>query len=256
MHKGTCAPASEVQNLEAALGKVIFDSQESIIVHNPYAHEQRKLACIRKGDETWLIACQQERWTGVIGQVADEPLRQEKNIAIIVIVLASRAAIEGGLPSELCFTLADTCIRSIERLQDPLSVQRAAVAYELDFCRRVATLPGNTTRNVHVNRAKAHIAAHLHEPLSVADVSAHCGVTAGHLSELFRLHEGIALQAYIRRERLRQGEHLLRYSTMPISLIAASLAFSSQSHFCAAFRREVGVTPMEYRNRFARSRNA
>lgn len=249
-------PLSEGFSTEAALGQTIFIAQESARIHNPYAHEQRKLDCIRRGDEAGLTACQQERWSGEIGRVADEPLRQEKNIALIIIVLASRAAIEGGLPSEFGFTLADTCIRSIEAMAEPETVRQAAAAYELDFCRRVAALPANTTRNAHVNRAKAWIAAHLHEPLSAADVAAVAGVTGGHLSELFRRHEGIALQAYIRRERLRQGEHLLRFSDMTISAIAASLAFSSQSHFCAAFRRETGLTPMAYRDRFARSRNS
>ena len=256
MHKGTCAPASEVQNLEAALGKVIFDSQESIIVHNPYAHEQRKLTCIRRGDEAGLLACQQERWSGEIGRVADDPRRQEKNIAIIVIVLASRAAIEGGLSSELGFTLADTCIRSVEAMADVPSVQQAMQAYEMDFCRRVTALPGNTTRNAHVNRAKAWIAAHLHEPMTAADIAAYTGVTSSHLSELFHQHEGVALQAYIRRERLKQAEHLLRFSDMPISMISNSLAFSSQSHFCAAFRKGTGLSPKQYRDQHARSRHS
>lgn len=241
---------------EASLAQTIFSAQENVTVHNPYAHEQRKLTCIRRGDEAVLLACQQERWSGEIGRVAYDPLRQEKNIAIIVIVLASRAAIDGGLPSELGFTLADTCIRSVEAMTDVPSVQQATQAYEMDFCRRVAALPGNTTRNAHVNRAKAWIAAHLHEHMTAADIAAYTGVTSSHLSELFRQHEGVALQAYIRRERLKQAEHLLRFSDMPISMIASSLAFSSQSHFCAAFRQETGLSPKQYRDQHARSRHS
>lgn len=251
-----CTTPDTVSNHEAAVSRTIFNAQEHAAVHNPYAHEQRKLACIRHGNESGLIACQQEVWSGQIGKVADDPLRQEKNIGIIVIVLASRAAIDGGLPSELGFTLADTCICSIEAMTDLASVQQAIRAYELDFCRRVAALPAHTTRNAHVNRAKAWIAAHLHEPMSAAEVAAYTGITGGHLSELFRQHEGLAIQAYIRRERLRQAEHLLRFSDMSISEIATSLAFSSQSHFCAAFRKETRLSPKQYRDQFARSRNS
>ena len=128
-----CTTPDTVSNHEAAVSRMIFNAQEHAAVHNPYAHEQRKLACIRHGNESGLIACQQEVWSGQIGKVADDPLRQEKNIAIIVIVLASRAAIDGGLPSELGFTLADTCICSIEAMTDLASVQQAIRAYELDF---------------------------------------------------------------------------------------------------------------------------
>lgn len=240
---------------EAALGRTLWQQQEEQIVHNPYAHEQRKLDCIRRGDTDGLIACQTEKWSGQIGKVGETPLRQAKNIGIIVIVLASRAAIDGGLPSEMAFTLADTCILSIEAMSTPDDVYRATHAYEADFCRRVAALPRNTTANAHVRRAKAFIAASLHEPLTVQDAASAAGVTADHLSELFRLHEGLPLQAYIRREKLRRASHLLRYGTQPVGEIAAVLAFSSQSHFAAAFRREFGMPPQQYRDNFASSRD-
>lgn len=240
---------------EAALSSTLYQQQEEQIVHNPYAHEQRKLECIRRGDTDGLIACQTEKWSGQIGKVGETPLRQAKNIGIIVIVLASRAAIEGGLPSEMAFTLADTCILSIEAMESPDDVHRATHAYEADFCRRVAGLPRNTTANAHVRRTKAYIAAHLHEPLSVRDAAESAGVTADHLSELFRRHEGLPLQAFIRREKLHRAAHLLRYGTQRVGEIAAVLAFSSQSHFAAAFRREYGLSPQQYRDKFASSRD-
>ena len=240
---------------EAALSRTLWQQQEEQIVHNPYAHEQRKLDCIRRGDMAGLAACQTEKWTGQIGKVAKTPLRQAKNIAIIVIVLASRAAIDGGLPSEMAFTLADTCIFAIEALTDAEAVHRAALAYEADFCRRVAGLPGNATCNARVRRAKAYIAMHLHESLTVSEVALHSDVTADHLSMLFRQHEGLPLQGYIRREKLRRASHQLRYGTLPIGEIAATLAFSSQSHFAAAFRREFGMSPQQFRNEFAASRD-
>lgn len=50
--------------------------------------------------------------------MADEDLRNDKNIAIIVITLASRAAIRGGISPELAFTMADNYICDIERQKD------------------------------------------------------------------------------------------------------------------------------------------
>lgn len=55
---------------------------------------------------------------GRLGRVADEDLRNDKNIAIIVITLASRAAIRGGISPELAFTMADNYICDIERQKD------------------------------------------------------------------------------------------------------------------------------------------
>ena len=45
---------------------------------------------------------------------------------------------------------------------------------------------------------------------------------------------------------------MLRFSDYSYAEIAASLAFSSQSHFIRVFRVQTGYTPKEFRNRFFR----
>ena len=90
-------PADELDLARKELNSLVFSTRESEIPHNPYSHEARKLKSIEDGCPEQLKKCQEEVWVGRLGKVADTPLRQEKNIAIIVIVLASRAAIRGGL---------------------------------------------------------------------------------------------------------------------------------------------------------------
>lgn len=68
-----------------------------------------------------------------------------------------------------------------------------------------------------------------------------------YLTGLFHKYEGITLQHYIRKEKVRQAKELLLYSSYSCSEIAALLCFSTQSHFSSAFKREVGMTPAKYR---------
>ena len=67
------------EDTEQYVGEKIFDTQENEILHNPYSHETRKLDAIRRGDIDQLIKCQYESWSGRIGKVADDFIRQEKN---------------------------------------------------------------------------------------------------------------------------------------------------------------------------------
>lgn len=69
--------------------------------------------------------------------MAEEDLRNDKNIAIIVITLASRAAIRGGISPELAFTMADNYICDIERLKDKNVIVKKAEEYEEEFARQV-----------------------------------------------------------------------------------------------------------------------
>ena len=117
------------ENLKRNIVNKIFDMQETEICHNPYDHEQRKLFSIESGDLRQLRRCQKEKYEGRLGRVADEDLRNDKNIAIIVITLASRAAIRGGISPELAFTMADNYICDIERQKDKKVIAKKAEEY-------------------------------------------------------------------------------------------------------------------------------
>ena len=70
------------------------------------------------------------------------------------------------------------------------------------------------------------------------------------MSDLFRRVEGITIQQYIRREKIRLAENLLRYSEYDVKSIAVYLAFCSQSHFGKVFKDQTGLTPTKYREKF------
>lgn len=48
----------------------------------------------------------EEDYTGTIGTLASTPLRDCQNLAIVLITLASRAAMEGGVLPEIAYTLS------------------------------------------------------------------------------------------------------------------------------------------------------
>ncbi|MCB2795335.1 AraC family transcriptional regulator, partial [Listeria monocytogenes] len=64
-------------------------------------------------------------------------LRNEKNLAICLITLVTRAAIDGGLYPETAFTVSDLYIQHIEELQDAEEVGRVGQEALLDFAGRV-----------------------------------------------------------------------------------------------------------------------
>ena len=100
---------SETDIIEAKeqVSSVIFEHQEQEIPHNPYDQELREMDSIRRGDVEMLKHSMSETYRGEIGQLARNPVRQAKNVAICVITLASRAAIDGGMVPEEAFSMVD-----------------------------------------------------------------------------------------------------------------------------------------------------
>lgn len=216
-------------------------------LHNPYQHEQKKLGSIRAGNFKLLEECQNEVWPGEIGQLADNPLRQEKNLSIVVISIACRAAIDGGVAPQKAFSMSDVFISNIERMTQVLPIQAAVVEYEREFARAVEQVKHDSEHNRYVERAKEYVAEHIDESIRVVQIGEALGINENYLTGLFHKYEGITLQHYIRKEKVRQAKELLLYSSYSCSEIAALLCFSTQSHFSSAFKREVGMTPAKYR---------
>ena len=216
-------------------------------LHNPYQHEQKKLGSIRAGNLKLLEECQNEVWPGEIGQLADNPLRQEKNLSIVVISIACRAAIDGGVAPQKAFSMSDVFISNIERMTQVLPIQAAVVEYEREFARAVEQVKHDSEHNRYVERAKEYVAEHIDESIRVVQIGEALGINENYLTGLFHKYEGITLQHYIRKEKVRQAKELLLYSSYSCSEIAALLCFSTQSHFSSAFKREVGMTPAKSR---------
>ena len=115
---------SETDIIEAKeqVSSVIFEHQEQEIPHNPYDQELREMDSIRRGDVEMLKHSMSETYRGEIGQLARNPVRQAKNVAICVITLASRAAIDGGMVPEEAFSMVDGYILKIEDMNNAVKI--------------------------------------------------------------------------------------------------------------------------------------
>jgi AraC family transcriptional regulator len=55
----------------------------------------------------------------------------------------------------------------------------------------------------------------------------------------------------LRRQRIEQAKTLLRDPNLDLTQIAIILGYANQSSFGVAFKRETGLTPMQWRRREA-----
>ncbi len=101
-----------------------------------------------------------------------------------------------------------------------------------------------------VGKAAAFIRANLGEPLLLADVAAHVGLSDRHLQRLFHKLIGMTIQQFIVHSRVHAAAYELTRSERPLAQIALMFGFSDQSAFSNTFHRLTGVPPREYRRRY------
>lgn len=107
---------------------------------------------------------------------------------------------------------------------------------------RPATTPG-----AGVRRALDYLQTCLTEPLTVERLAEVAGSSVPVFVRAFKAHTGLTPYQYLLRERIALAERLLVATRRPVSEIALDAGFATPSHFAAAFRRRVGVTPTAYR---------
>lgn len=232
--------------------KVLADAEETVNWHNPYDQELREQESIRRGDIKALKRCWSEKYEGKIGTLALDPLRNIKNIAIGVITLSSRSAISGGLNPETVFSLVDAVILEIEqKMTKGEQVLDAIHGIQLMLTQMVSENNKRETYNPLISRAKDYIFKNIHEKITVTGIAEWLGVNPDYLSALFKRCEHRTLTDYIIKEKISMCCNMLKFSSYSIQRVSAYFGFCSQSHFTAHFKKYVGMTPGQYRKRYA-----
>lgn len=87
----------------------------------------------------------------------------------------------------------------------------------------------------------------LGEELRLEDLAAAAGVSRFHFARLFKNSMGTTPHRFVLDQRLAAARRLLAETRLPLADVAAATGFSSQSHLCTAMRRQLGVTPGQWR---------
>lgn len=253
-----CLNHDHTGKVQKHFNDILFENHENNVHHNPYDQEMREFGSIENGDLIQLEKSLQEDYDGTIGTLAKDPLRNLKNLGIVLVTLANRAAIRGGLSPEISFSLSDSYIQQIEECKDLALVAPLAHKAEFQYAEMVHEIKEKQKgilkkqKNPRINKCKDFIFSHLHDRITLEDLAAEADCNPNYLSQLFKECEGISISGYILQEKINRAKNLLIYSDYSYIEIATYLGFSSQSHLGTQFKKHTGYTLRQYREIYGR----
>lgn len=101
-----------------------------------------------------------------------------------------------------------------------------------------------------IKRIKSYIAGHLDADLSLSNISNYVNYNPSYISRLFKQKTGTNLFEYVTNMRMQEAKRLLGKTNASVQMIAHQIGFDSPQYFSTVFKKNVGVTPQEYRNTF------
>jgi AraC-like DNA-binding protein/ligand-binding sensor protein len=106
-----------------------------------------------------------------------------------------------------------------------------------------------------IKRAKQFISDNCREDISLADVAKACNTSTFYFCKLFKRHAGLNFTRHLSNVRIEKAKNLLLNRELRVSEIGYEVGFQSLTHFNRVFKKVLGQSPTEYRERLP-SQNA
>ena len=212
--------------------------------------ERRLLDIIRQGRPDLIgsvLAEQRAAYEQTIDDIKYSESESNQSIYQLVsaVTMFCRAAIMGGVPETLAYSMMESYIYCAERYPGDYFLD-ALYSFTEAVAERRAEKGSSSPQ---IRKMKSFILDNLNNPLTLEDIAGHMCLSPSRCSHLFREKTGMTIHQYIEYERINASFAYLAYTDRPISWISEYLMYSSPSHFASVFRKYAGMTPTEWQEK-------
>ncbi len=85
--------------------------------------------------------------------------------------------------------------------------------------------------------------------LNIDDIADHVSLSSNYVRQIFKDTLNFSISDYILQERVEKVKELLKNTDMNVTDIGKNAGFQSKSHYYATFKKLVGITPGQYRDK-------
>lgn len=128
------------------------------------------------------------------------------------------------------------------------SLYRIIAMLEEEFHASYTTMESND--NFYIAQAVDYIKKSPFLDITVTDVADYLHISRSHLYGLFKKHLGTTPQAFLTSAKIIAARDFLTVTDIPIANIAVSCGYQNPFAFSRAFKKETGMTPKEYRQKY------
>lgn len=104
-------------------------------------------------------------------------------------------------------------------------------------------------KNNYLADAIKYIKSHLREDPSLDETAQNINISASYLSKIFINYLHTPFSSFVLNEKIVYAQKLLANSNLDMTEIALECGFSSNSYFSDCFKRNTGLTPLQFRKK-------
>ena len=170
-----------------------------------------------------------------------------------LLVLISRAAIQGGIKPSEVLRLNPVLLRQLPALRSPNEIKHWFDELVARLSDQICDLRA-THYSATIQKAIHYIEANHHGRMSLNETAAHVYLSPAYFSRLFKAETGTNFCEYLSQVRIESAKQQLVFSQVSLKDLADQLGFDGQSYFSKVFKKKTGLTPARYRESIGRLR--
>jgi len=178
----------------------------------------------------------------------DRSPRLRRARAVAIVAAALEAAERAGLTSTRAWSAFDGLQSALVAAKDSRALTRAAMSVLGKL--KPAASAKTTARDPHAVLNEV-LDAHLADGVSLDAVAKRLGENPSTLTKRLQRTFGMSFSEYAGRRRVDRAKDLLCRTRLPIAQVALRVGISDASNLGKLFRKHEGISPGEYRKRYA-----
>lgn len=235
----------------SAINDTKFERDFSSLPHTSYEWERLYCSFVKAGDVAGARKFMDRLATSgqfiTVGNVSTSELNMTKYLAVSLIAVLTRVAINSGADELRCYQTSDEYIQFLDRCSTPDLIVTQMFAAAEAMIQAVHDAKEVTDNNLYYNQCREYIANHLGQKITVSELAEHCQLTPNYLSFIFKKVSGKTITDYILEQKITMAKQLLLSREYTTDEIASFLGFHSQSYFIERFKKMVGMTPRAWK---------
>lgn len=176
------------------------------------------------------------------------PVTTKKNDLIIWNAVFTREIINKGPSKQYLHPLYNKYYKAIQTCNDLPSLQELENKMVTSYFDILVNFV-EVTDNFIINKIITYLYTHLENHLTIKELSDDLHISEGYISTCFKKNMNMSVMNYFKKIKIDRSKTLLIDSDKSILEISTSLGFCDQCHFTKVFKKIVGITPTEFRNR-------
>lgn len=169
-----------------------------------------------------------------------------KTRALELCALLSRAAIEGGAPTDSILKLNNHFLKNLQQITTMDTLCHKLQEIVETFSESMFNYTPSKNNEI-IKKAIGYIYEHFNTPLTLEETAASIHLHPSYFSSLFKQSTGSSFKEYLNMVRIEESKRLLSNTDFSIIDIAIAVGFDNQSYFSKVFKKYTGLTPKQFR---------